>query len=118
MCCLILTIAATPAFAQQPAMKAGESHKYRTIMTVAGGAGGFTLGVFAGIAMFEDSINSDRKAWTTAIVSAGAGAVGGYFIGRALDRRNNKKAGLGGDGLMVSPLLSRDTQGVAFSLRF
>ena len=38
----------------------------------------------------SDAINSDRKVWTTAALSAVGGAVGGYFLGRALDKRQKK----------------------------
>ena len=78
------------ALAQQPSPGSNESHKYRAIFTVAGGGGGFALGSFAGLAAFDDSINSDRKLWTTAALSAVGGAVGGYFLGRALDKRQKK----------------------------
>jgi hypothetical protein len=78
------------AFAQQPAPKTQESHRYRTIFTVIGGAGGFAVGVFAGIVAFDDAVNSERKASMTAAASAVGGAVGGYFLGRALDKRKKK----------------------------
>ena len=80
----------TGTFAQQPAPKREESHKYRTILTLAGGGGAFALGVFVGLNAFDDAVNSDRKLWTTAALSAAGGAVGGYFLGRALDKRRKK----------------------------
>lgn len=89
---IALVIFTADTFAQQPAPQRGESYKYRTILTLAGAGGGFTLGVFAGLSAFDDAINSDRKVWTTAVISAGGGAVAGYFLGRALDKRK-KKAG-------------------------
>jgi len=49
--------------------------------------GGFAVGLFAGLAAFDDATNSDRKVWTTAILAGVGGAVGGYFLGRALDKR-------------------------------
>jgi surface antigen len=78
------------ALGQQSTAGSVESHRYRTILTVAGGGGGFALGTFAGLAAFDDAINSDRKVWTTAALSAAGGAVAGYFIGRALDKRPKK----------------------------
>jgi hypothetical protein len=43
---------------------------------IAVGAGsGFGVGLWAGLTGFDDSINSDRKVWTTAIVSAAAGGL-------------------------------------------
>jgi hypothetical protein len=77
-------------FGQQPAPKSSESHKYRTIFTLVGGGGGFAVGLGAGLAAFDDAINSNRKVWTTAAFSAVGGAVGGYFLGRALDKRTKK----------------------------
>jgi hypothetical protein len=78
------------AFAQQPTPRSGDSHKYRTTFALAGGGGGFALGLVAGLAAFDDATNSDRKVWTTAVLSAVGGAVGGYFLGRALDKRTKK----------------------------
>jgi hypothetical protein len=78
------------SFGQQPAPQSGESHKYRTIFTLAGGGGGFAVGLVVGLSAFDDAVNSDRKVWTTAALSAVGGAVGGYFLGRALDKRQKK----------------------------
>jgi len=78
------------AFGQQTATQGGESHKYRTLFTLVGGGGGFTVGLVAGLAAFDDATHSDRKVWTTAALSAVGGAVGGYFLGRALDKRQKK----------------------------
>jgi len=46
------------------------------------------MGLLAGLAAFDDSVNSDQKVWTTAIASGVGGAIGGYFLGRALDKRH------------------------------
>jgi hypothetical protein len=86
-CSMLALLACSRAFGQQPAPRSGESHKYRTILTLAGGGGGFAVGLVAGLAAFDDAINSDRKVWTTAALSAVGGAVGGYFLGRPLDKR-------------------------------
>ena len=88
---LVIT-AVVPCHAQQPGQQQQESHKYRVIGTAAGGGGGFVLGAFAGIGMYDDAINSSQKAWTTALLAAAGGAVGGYFIGRALDKSRNKRS--------------------------
>jgi hypothetical protein len=90
---LLLAAVAHPAFSQQPASQRTESHKYRAICLLAGAGGGFTAGVFVGFAAFDDAVNSDRKVWTTALIGAAGGAVGGYFLGRALDRRRAPKGG-------------------------
>jgi hypothetical protein len=78
------------ALGQQAGTKTAESHRYRTIFTLAGGGGGFAAGTFAGLTAFDDATNSDRKVWTTAALSGIGGAVAGYFIGRALDKRSKK----------------------------
>jgi hypothetical protein len=53
------------------------------LWTVAGASAGFGVGLWAGLSAFDDAVNSDRKVWTSAIVSAGVGAVAGYLIGRS-----------------------------------
>lgn len=59
-----------------------------TVTWTIGGAGaGFGVGLWAGLGAFDDSINSDRKVWTTAVIGAALGAVGGYLIGRARARK-------------------------------
>jgi hypothetical protein len=88
---LFALVAGQPVYSQTPAAPK-ESHKYRTIFTLSGAGGGFALGVFAGLAAFDDSVNSDRKVWTTALVSAAGGAVGGYFVGRTVDKRHMKRS--------------------------
>ena len=62
---LLVAVTTTSAFGQQSSRPSGESHKYRTIVTLAGGGGGFAAGLFAGLAVFDDATNSDRKVWTT-----------------------------------------------------
>jgi hypothetical protein len=119
--CLVLFVSA-PTFAQtqQPSgARPGPSHKYRTILTIAGGAGGFAAGVYGGIAAFDDDVYSDRKVWTTAIVSGAGGAVGGYFIGRILDRnRDRANLELFNRRVELSPVLTKDVKGVNISLKF
>jgi hypothetical protein len=64
-----------------------------TVTWTIGGAGaGFGVGLWAGLTAFDDSINSERKVWTTAVVCAAAGAVGGYLIGRARARNSGSSA--------------------------
>ena len=86
---ILALVNAGSAYGQQNAPPA-ESHKNRIVFAVAGAGGGFTLGLLAGLTAFDDSINSDRKVWTTALLSAAGGAVGGYFLGRTLDKRKSK----------------------------
>jgi hypothetical protein len=87
---LLLLINHTLCFGQQTGQKSGQSHKFRTILSIVGGGGGFALGVFAGIGAFDDSTYASRKITTTALITAAGGAIGGYFLGRALDKRHAK----------------------------
>jgi hypothetical protein len=87
---LMLLVNHTLCLGQQTGQKRSQSHKFRTILTTVGGGGGFALGVFAGIGAYDDSINASRKVWTTALIAAAGGAIGGYFLGRALDKRETK----------------------------
>lgn len=66
--------------AQTPA---GPASRGTVAWTVAGAGSGFGIGLWAGLTKFDDSVNSERKVWTTAIVGAAVGAVSGYFIGRS-----------------------------------
>lgn len=70
--------------AQAPA---GSSSRGTLVWTVAAAGGGFGVGLWAGLTKFDDSINSERKVWTTAIVGAAVGAVSGYFIARSRSSR-------------------------------
>jgi hypothetical protein len=65
------------AHAQPPVVN---STKGTAAWTIAGAGGGFGIGLWAGLTKFDDSINSERKVWTTAIVGAAVGAVSGYLI--------------------------------------
>jgi hypothetical protein len=60
------------------------STRGRVLGTVIGAAGGFAIGLLVGLNKFDDAIDSDRKVWTTAVVAAAGGAIGGYFAGKAL----------------------------------
>lgn len=89
--CILALLAANAGFAQQSSPNS-ESTKFRGIFTLAGAGGGFALGLSAGLTAFDDAINADRKVWTTAILAGVGGGIGGYFLGRALDKRNAKTA--------------------------
>ena len=86
----MLAVSQTLCFGHQTGHKGSQSHRFRTILTIVGGGGGFTLGAFAGIGAYEDSHNASSKVWTTALIAAAGGAAGGYFLGRALDKRETK----------------------------
>jgi hypothetical protein len=60
--------------------------------TAVGAGAGFGLGLYAGLAAFDDAIDSDRKVWTAAIASAAGGAVIGYLVGRARGHREGPGA--------------------------
>jgi hypothetical protein len=101
--------AAEPSSAPQTAQTTPakpESAKWRIIGTAVGAGSGFFIGVLSGIAWFDDALYADRKVWTTAISFAAAGAVGGFFIGRAADKRQpsvtaRPDAGAGTDALAL-----------------
>src|SRR5688572_13511076 len=60
-----------------------------TVTWTIGGAGaGFGVGLWAGLSAFDDAINSERKVWTSAVVGAAVGAVGGYLLGKSRARRS------------------------------
>lgn len=63
--------------------RSGSSGRGTVIWTIAAAGGGFGVGLWAGLTKFDDAINSDRQVWTSAVVGAAVGAVGGYLIGRA-----------------------------------
>jgi hypothetical protein len=88
---LLSLLTSNSGFGQQPARKS-DSSKFRVIFTIGGGGGGFALGLAGGLAAFDDAINSNRKVWTTAILAGVAGGIGGYFLGRALDKRSASTA--------------------------
>jgi hypothetical protein len=77
---LVLTCSIPSASAQaQPASPTAG----RTALWSAVGAGaGFGIGLWAGLTAFDDAVDSDRKVWTSAMVSAAAGGTLGYLLAR------------------------------------
>ncbi len=86
---LLVALAAPPdAYGQSPTSSRKNSFQYRTLLPFAGAGGGLALGLLAGMAAYDDAMHSDRKVWTLAAITGGGGAIGGYFLGRALDLRS------------------------------
>jgi hypothetical protein len=71
-----------PAAAQTVSGDADLRRNRTALWTVVGAAAGFGVGIWAGLHAFDDAIDSDRKVWTTAILSAAGGGVAGFLIGR------------------------------------
>ena len=82
-----LTLAMVIGIGSTARAQAPQSSNGTSAWTVAGAGGGFGIGLWAGLKKFDDSINSERKVWTSAIVGAAVGAVSGYFIGRSRSSR-------------------------------
>jgi hypothetical protein len=115
---LLGVFTANHAFAQQTAVQSSDSNRYRTILTIAGAAGGFGAGFCIGRAAY-DTPDSRRKVWTAAAISAAVGGAGGYLVGWAIDsRRNRNRISLGSDKVNVTPIVSNDTKGLQFSVGF
>jgi hypothetical protein len=113
---LLLVFAASHAYAQQPAAQSHSSYKYRTILGIAGAAGGFATG-FAVARVTFDLPDSRRQVWTAAAMSGAVVGAGGYLIGWAIDsRRNRNRISFGSDKFRVDPMLSADTRGLQFSV--
>jgi hypothetical protein len=66
-----------------------QSRGFRPIWTSVGAGAGFGLGVWIGLTKFDDAIDSDRKVWTTALVSAAAGGILGFLVDRHQARSGN-----------------------------
>jgi hypothetical protein len=58
----------------------------RVLWTVAGIGAGFAAGLFIGLNAFDDSVNSDRKVWTSALVGAAVGGLAGNLLGKSIGR--------------------------------
>jgi hypothetical protein len=68
--------------ADEGATAAARNRPFKPIWTLAGIGAGFGAGLWAGLSAFDDSTNSDRKVWTTALVGAAAGGILGYLVDR------------------------------------
>ena len=115
---ILMLLISSEAIAQQPGGNTEKSSKYRKIFTIAGGGGGFTVGMAAGLAAFDDAVYAEDKITKAAVVGGVAGAVGGYFLGRVLDKRRDRANQARQRTVQLSPLLSKSTRGVHMSLSF
>ena len=68
-----------------PSTKASSSTK-RVVWTLVGIGAGFGAGLLIGLHAFDDSINSDQKVWTSALVGAAAGGLAGGLLSRNVGR--------------------------------
>jgi hypothetical protein len=78
----------------------------RPLWTLVGVGAGFGAGLWAGLTAFDESINSDRKVWTSAIVGAAAGGILGYLVDR--QRATSHTTPTRTSRLMLSPRDERD----------
>ena len=103
----------------QPAPSAGG----RTALWTSVGAGaGFGIGLWAGLAAYDDAINSDRKVWTSAIIGAAAGGTLAYPWTRARRHPSSSQSGVSKRGarserLEAAPLDEADVRALAASTR-
>jgi hypothetical protein len=117
---LVLICSIPPASAQaQPASPTGG----RTALWTGVGAGaGFGIGLWAGLTAFDDAIDSDRKVWTSAIVSAAAGGTLGYLLTRGRRHQARSPSPIGtspsrSHQLTTPPLTDGDIRTLAMSTR-
>jgi hypothetical protein len=102
---LITLLLGSSAASAQTAPGTPDSKTRRTTLwTVVGAGAGFGVGIWAGLHVFDDSINSDRKVWTTAIISAAAGGILGHLTSRGRSRSDMRRAG---KARGIEPLTSR-----------
>jgi hypothetical protein len=69
-----------------PSTAKSQSGGKRVMWTVIGAGAGFAAGMLIGLHAFDDSVNSDRKVWTAAIVGAAGGGIAGALLGRNVRR--------------------------------
>lgn len=86
-----LLLSHAPAWADtgvrpSPPAPRASSTTTRVAWTLVGIGAGFAAGLFIGLNAFDDSVNSDRKVWTSAIVGAAAGGLAGGLISHSVGR--------------------------------
>jgi ElaB/YqjD/DUF883 family membrane-anchored ribosome-binding protein len=75
-----------PAATQTQTTRKSSSTSKRVVWTLVGIGAGFGAGLLIGLHAFDDSINSDRKVWTSVIVGAAAGGLAGGLFSRNIGR--------------------------------
>jgi len=110
----LLFVLATPHLIQaQPSQSPGN---HAVLWTVVGSGAGFGIGLTAGLAAFDDAIDSDRKVWTSAIVGAAVGGTVGYLIGRRHHRQPPKTSTSPSFKPPPTPLGDREVEQLAESI--
>jgi len=89
---------------RQASSPTSSSSTKRVVWTLVGIGAGFGAGTLIGLHAFDDSINSDRKVWTSAVVGAAAGGFTAWLLTRHAGR--------------VSPLDARGPGGTPVGVRF
>ena len=87
-CLVIVTFLLAGAVLRADQGAAAPKRGFKPVWTAVGAGAGFGLGVWVGLTKFDDAIDSDRKVWTTAIVSAAIGGVLGFLVDRRQARAN------------------------------
>ena len=77
--CLISLLIPQKLSAGQPPSGASKP-RARLTWTLIGAAAGFGVGLFAGLRVFDDAINSDRKIWTLSLASAAGGGIAAWYL--------------------------------------
>lgn len=85
---LALLVSSTAVHADD-ATPAARGRGFKPVWTAIGAGAGFGLGVWIGFRKFDDATYSERKIWTTAIVSAAVGGVLGFLVDRRQARSSN-----------------------------
>ena len=89
---LYTPLAADTGVTAAPSSPRASSTTKRVVWTRVGIGAGFAAGVYIGLSAFDDSINSDRKVWTSAIVGAAAGGLTAGRLSRNVGRGPREKS--------------------------
>ncbi len=77
-----LLLCHVPVSADTSGPSPSPSKTKRIVWTLVGMGAGFGAGLFLGLNAYDDSVNSDRKVWTSALVGAAAGGLAGNLLSR------------------------------------